>query len=82
MGPFIVALVPAKANEFSTHTGQGFLYVLEGEEKVQVVEHTYPLAPGDAIYCDSSEPHSVKCAGIAPAGLLAAVPARPIHSRR
>jgi len=71
MEPFIVTLVPTDIEEFSTHTGQEFLYVLEGEAKVQVGEHADLLKPGDAAYYDSSQPHFVRCAGTTPAKVLA-----------
>ncbi len=71
MEPFVVTLVPTETEEFSTHSGQEFLYVLEGEIKVQVGEHADFLKPGDAVYYDSSQPHLVKCAGTAPAKILA-----------
>jgi len=71
MEPFIVTLVPTETEEFSTHAGQEFLYVLEGETKVQVGEQADFLKPGDAVYYDSSQPHFVRCAGTAPARILA-----------
>ena len=71
MEPFVVTLVPTDIEEFSTHTGQEFLYVLEGEAKVQVGEHADLLKPGDAAYYDSSQPHFVRCAGTTPAKVLA-----------
>ena len=45
MEPFIVTLVPTETEEFSTHVGQEFLYVLEGELKVQVADHVDLLKP-------------------------------------
>jgi transcriptional regulator with XRE-family HTH domain len=71
MEPFIITLVPTETEEFSTHAGQEFLYVLEGEIKVQVGEHADLLKPGDAAYYDSSQPHFVRCAGTTPAKVLA-----------
>jgi transcriptional regulator with XRE-family HTH domain len=71
MEPFIITLVPTETEEFSTHGGQEFLYVLEGEAKVQVGEHADFLNPGDAVYYDSNHPHLVRCAGTAPAKILA-----------
>jgi quercetin dioxygenase-like cupin family protein len=71
MEPFIITLVPTETEEFSTHAGQEFLYVLEGEAKVQVGEHADFLNPGDAVYYDSNQPHLVRCAGTAPAKILA-----------
>lgn len=63
MEPFIVTLVPTDTEEFSTHAGQEFLYVLEGEMKVQVGDRIEFLKPGDAVYYDSDQPHLVRCAG-------------------
>jgi len=63
MEPFIVTLVPTAVDEFSTHAGQEFLYVLEGELKLQVGDRIEFLKPGDAAYYDSNQPHLVRCAG-------------------
>ena len=71
MEPFIVSLVPTQIQEFSTHAGQEFIYVLEGEIKVQVGDRADSLKPGDAVYYDSNQPHSVRCAGTTPAKVLA-----------
>jgi transcriptional regulator with XRE-family HTH domain len=71
MEPFIITLVPTDTEEFSTHAGQEFLYVLEGEIKVQVGEHADSLKAGDAVYYDSNQPHLVRCAGNTPAKVLA-----------
>jgi transcriptional regulator with XRE-family HTH domain len=71
MEPFIVTLVPTETEEFSTHAGEEFLYVLEGQIKVQVGDRADFLKPGDAAYYDSSEPHFVRCAGTTPAQILA-----------
>jgi transcriptional regulator with XRE-family HTH domain len=71
MEPFIVTLVPTDVEEFSTHAGQEFLYVLEGEMKVQVGDHIDFLKPGDAVYYDSNQPHFVRCMGTTATKLLA-----------
>jgi transcriptional regulator with XRE-family HTH domain len=71
MEPFIVTLVPTDTEEFSTHAGQEFLYVLEGEIKVQVGDRVEFLKPGDAVYYDSDQPHLVRCVGIAVTKVLA-----------
>jgi quercetin dioxygenase-like cupin family protein/DNA-binding Xre family transcriptional regulator len=73
MEPFIVTLVPTATEEFSTHAGQEFLYVLEGEIKVQVGDSVEFLKPGDAVYYDSDQPHLVKCVGTAVAKILAVI---------
>jgi transcriptional regulator with XRE-family HTH domain len=71
MEPFIVTLLPTDAEEFSTHDGQEFIYVLEGEMKVQVGDRTELLHPGDAVYYDSTQPHLVKSATRAKTTILA-----------
>jgi len=71
MEPFIVTLVPTDTEEFSTHAGQEFLYVLEGEMKVQVGDRIEFLKPGDAVYYDSDQPHLVRCAGTTVTKILA-----------
>jgi len=71
MEPFIVTLVPTDTEEFSTHAGQEFLYVLEGELKVQVGDRIEFLKPGDAVYYDSDQPHLVRCVGTTVTKVLA-----------
>ena len=71
MEPFIVTLVPTAAEELSTHAGQEFLYVLEGEMKVQVGDRVDILKLGDAVYYDSSQPHFVRCVGTKVTKILA-----------
>jgi len=63
MEPFIATLVPTDTEEFSTHAGQEFLYVIEGEMKVQVGDRVEFLKAGDAVYYDSNQPHLVRCVG-------------------
>ena len=64
MDPFLVTLEPSKTEEErSSHDGQEFIFVLQGEMEVRLVDDTYVLAPGDAIYYDSTVPHLVKCHG-------------------
>jgi len=71
MEPFIVTLLPTDAEEFSAHDGQEFLFVLEGEMKVQVKGQTELLHPGDAVYYDSNQPHLVKSTTRAKTTILA-----------
>jgi len=71
MEPFIVTLLPTEAEEFSNHDGQEFLFVLEGEIKVQVGDQAEFLRPGDAVYYDSNQPHLVKATGGTKARILA-----------
>jgi transcriptional regulator with XRE-family HTH domain len=71
--PFIVTLVPTDVEEFSTHVGQEFLYVLEGKMKVQVGDRVDSLEPGDAVYYDSNQPHFVRCMGTTVTKILAII---------
>lgn len=52
------------------HPGYEFLYILEGELELHHGEHNCTLGPGDAVYFDSSTPHSYICAGKKPADAL------------
>ena len=45
--------------ELTTHKGQEFDLVVEGNLMVQVGEHREVLGPGDTIYYDSSTPHGM-----------------------
>ncbi len=71
MEPFIVTLMPTDVAEFSTHDGQEFIYVLEGDMEVQVGDRSELLHPGDAIYYDSNQRHLVKAAAKAKTTILA-----------
>jgi quercetin dioxygenase-like cupin family protein len=63
MEPFIVTLTPSEEVQPSTHDGQEFLFVLQGQMMVQVGGKKEYLEPGDAVYYDSTKPHLVKCVG-------------------
>jgi len=64
MEPFLVTLQPAMTEEErSTHDGQEFIFVLSGGMEVRLGDEIHVLAPGDAIYYDSTVPHLVKCYG-------------------
>jgi transcriptional regulator with XRE-family HTH domain len=71
MEPFIITLTPAEVRDPSTHDGQEFLFVLEGEIEARVGDQAEILGPGDAVYYDSSQPHLVKCVGGREARILA-----------
>ncbi len=63
MEPFIVTLEPAtiRTSKTSTHEGEEFIFVLEGEMEVILGDHNDILYPGDSIYYDSTIPHRVQC---------------------
>jgi quercetin dioxygenase-like cupin family protein/DNA-binding XRE family transcriptional regulator len=64
MEPFLVTLEPSETEEErSTHDGQEFIFVLNGEMEVRLGEEILILEPGDSIYYDSTIPHLVKCHG-------------------
>jgi transcriptional regulator with XRE-family HTH domain len=71
MEPFLITMVPTDIQELSSHDGQEFIFVLEGEMKAQVGDQVEILRAGDAVYYDSSCPHLVKCAGDQSAKILA-----------
>ena len=73
MEPFIVTLEPAtvKHEKLSSHSGEEFIYVLEGEMEVVLGDLRDTLSPGDSIYYDSTLPHRVACVGDTPAKILA-----------
>lgn len=64
MEPFLVSLEAAETEEErSTHDGQEFIFVLQGQMEVRLGEEVHILDPGDAIYYDSTIPHLVKTHG-------------------
>lgn len=74
MEPFLITADPEESKEplISSHEGEEFLYVLEGELVVTYGKDTYILEPGDSIYYDSVVPHNVR-AGARPAKFVAVV---------
>ncbi len=58
-----------------THAGAEHLYLLSGELVVAIGGHGYELEAGDAIYFDSSVPHTYSKSGSSPcAALIVTVP--------
>jgi len=75
MEPFLVTLEPAtvKSEKLSTHDGEEFIFVLEGEMEVILGGHRDVLHPGDCIYYDSTIPHKVQCHRDIPTKILAVI---------
>ncbi len=72
MEPFMITLEPSKAKkELSSHTGQEFIFVLEGAMEMTLDDHTEILHPGDSAYYDSTVPHLIRCHGEKETVLLA-----------
>ena len=73
MEPFLVSLEPAtvKSEKLSSHDGEEFIFVLEGEMEAILGDHKDVLHPGDCIYYDSTIPHKVQCHREVPTKILA-----------
>ena len=61
MEPFIVDLRPVAGSEssLSTHEGEEFIFVLQGDVDIRYGSETFRLTEGDSIYYDSIVPHRV-----------------------
>jgi transcriptional regulator with XRE-family HTH domain len=73
MEPFLVTLEPAtvKSEKLSSHDGEEFIFVLEGEMETILGDHKDILYAGDCIYYDSTIPHKVQCHREFPTKILA-----------
>jgi len=66
MEPFIIDVHPCKdVNEpvLSSHEGEEFIYVLEGDIEVSYGKDKHTLTKGDSIYYASIGPHDLHAAG-------------------
>ncbi|MBI4767469.1 MAG: cupin domain-containing protein [Deltaproteobacteria bacterium] len=64
MEPFLVTLEPTSQDEPpSTHDGEEFIFVLEGEIEVILGQNKEVLSAEDSIYYDSTLPHRVRALG-------------------
>jgi transcriptional regulator with XRE-family HTH domain len=73
MEPFIVDVRPGSGSQpgLSTHEGEEFIYVLQGEVEIRYGSDNFRLVAGDSIYYDSIVPHHVGSS--APAKVLAVI---------
>jgi transcriptional regulator with XRE-family HTH domain len=81
MDPYFAEFVPSAQTQDSKphlHPGYEFLYVLDGDLGLQHGEHQVTLGSGDAVYFDSSTPHSYYCAGPNPASALIVTMHQPL----
>ncbi len=62
MAPFLVEIPPDSSSDSptSTHDGEEFLFVLNGQLEVTIEGDVHRLAPGDSIYFDSRMEHSLR----------------------
>jgi transcriptional regulator with XRE-family HTH domain len=73
MDPYFAEFIPLeKVTEPKAHMHPGFefLYLLDGELELRHADQVCALETGDAVYFDSSTPHSYKCAGKKPARVI------------
>ena len=75
MDPFIIDIFPSSEEEIklSTHEGEEFIYVLEGEVEIIYGKDKYELKQGDSIYYESIVAHHVHSHGESKAKILAVV---------
>ena len=75
MEPFLIDVYPSSANDvkLSTHEGEEFIYVLDGEIEISYGKDTYQLSKGDSIYYDSIVAHNVHSKSGTAAKILAVV---------
>ena len=75
MEPFIVEIEPSKESDYklSSHEGEEFIYVLEGNIEINYGKDVYQLGKGDSIYMDSILAHNVHASGDTVARILAVV---------
>ena len=74
MEPFFIDVKPHDGEAvLSTHEGEEFIYVMEGEIELAYGKDKYSLGKGDSIYYDSIVPHHLHAAGSRPAKILAVV---------
>ena len=75
MEPFIVDIEPGKQSDFmlSSHEGEEFIFVLEGEVEINYGKEVFKLGKGDSIYLDSIVMHNVHASSNRAARILAVV---------
>jgi quercetin dioxygenase-like cupin family protein len=60
MEPLMVDLKEIPDTERSSHSGEEFIYVLEGSVGLEIEDERFELLPGDSAYYQSSLPHLLK----------------------
>ncbi|MGL4293687.1 MAG: cupin domain-containing protein, partial [Bacteroidales bacterium] len=75
MEPFMIQVAPKSDVDFvlSSHEGEEFILVLEGNVEITYGEETYQLAQGDSIYYDSIVPHLLSSKDNCEARVLAVI---------
>lgn len=75
MEPFIVDIHPSQESDYklSSHEGEEFIFVLDGDIEINYGKEVYRLSKGDSIYYDSIVMHNVHAGSDQPAKILAIV---------
>lgn len=75
MEPFMITVNPAVAgaHSLSSHEGEEFVFVMEGEIEIEYGKDLYVLLAGDSIYYDSIVPHQLRAHSDTAARILAVV---------
>jgi len=75
MEPFIVEIEPSQQSDYmlSSHEGEEFIYVLDGEIEINYGKDVFRLGKGDSIYLDSIVSHNVHAGNSQAARILAVV---------
>ena len=62
--PFLIDIEYEEGEkELSSHEGEEFIYVLEGEIEVEYGKDKFTVAAGDSIFYDSVVPHHLHSSG-------------------
>ena len=75
MEPFMIDVHPPETVEhkLSSHEGEEFIYVMDGEIEILYGQEKYLVSAGDSIYYDSIVPHDLHAFGSKDAKILAVV---------
>jgi len=76
MQPFLVEVPPGEGDSAlnrSQHEGEEFLFVLGGVLEVEIGGERHRLEPGDSIYYDSRQPHTLRALEGVTARLIACI---------
>lgn len=63
ISPILATFQPQGQSEPSKHTGEEFIYVLEGKFELSLGDQTMVLGQGDSVHFNSDEPHTYRNVG-------------------
>ena len=63
LDPFIIDIDYAEDYKLSSHEGEEFIYVLDGEIEIEYGKEKFVVGEGDSIYYDSVVPHHLHSTG-------------------